>query len=746
MASFLTNPALLWAGLAAIAIPILIHILNKRRFKRVDWAAMDFLLRAQKINRRRVRLEELILLLMRCAIMGLLGLLLARPFFSLEQGAGFLGSARHERVIVLDDSISMKARAAGTTPMTEAKKTLTDWVSNLATVHPNDSITLFHASNPERPIYHENLRGDASSRILDDIKKLDAADRPGDLPKTLGEVERMLQTASATQANRIVYVLSDLRLRDWSGANPNSSLTEGLKRISEKAAGCYLVDLGRASQDNLAVEEISTSDKALIAGVPTTFEVRVRNYGSAPATDVKVKFGPVDGLPVDAVIDRIMPGDSGTALFTYTFAPPQEGVEPEPVSLQATLEVEDSLADDNVRYYAARLARGLQVLIVDGDPSANAKESETFFLRKALAPRGRAISGIEATVMDEAEFDSANLAGFQAVLLANIYRLNEPRRKGLEDWVRAGGGLLFALGGQADSESFNVDLFQNGQGLCPAELEEIEGDSTQQKWVFFEPTKANHPVLRPFEGENKALLENVKIFQRWRVKFPEAAEKEGRTNVLMRYTNEAKSPALVESTFGEGRVALLTTALDLDWGNWPIEAASYVITNQELARRLAKSLAGQGSFLAGQVLQYQIDLTKTRPEATLRAPSGASANLRAAAPTNEPQSTNWNIVVEETGTRGFYELQLAGTSGDTASKALFSANIDSAEGDLARADENGLKSALSGAKVRFVQAGAALSDLGANASRVEFWRWILYALLAFLCLELFYGWRIGASR
>ena len=66
LAEWMVNPSLFLAGAAAIALPIIIHLLNKRKFIVVDWAAMDFLLDADKKNRRRIRLENLLLLLLRC--------------------------------------------------------------------------------------------------------------------------------------------------------------------------------------------------------------------------------------------------------------------------------------------------------------------------------------------------------------------------------------------------------------------------------------------------------------------------------------------------------------------------------------------------------------------------------------------------------------------------------------------------------------------------------------------------------
>src|SRR5436305_3383052 len=101
------NPAYLAAGAALISLPIIIHLINRMRFKRVRWAAMEFLLKSQKRNRRRLIIEQLILLALRCLLVLLVGVLVAR-FVGLS--FAFLGKQSVVHVIVLDDTLSMSDR------------------------------------------------------------------------------------------------------------------------------------------------------------------------------------------------------------------------------------------------------------------------------------------------------------------------------------------------------------------------------------------------------------------------------------------------------------------------------------------------------------------------------------------------------------------------------------------------------------------------------------------------------------
>src|ERR1700758_1652622 len=101
--SFL-NPAYLFAGLALISLPIIIHLINRMRFKRIRWAAMEFLLKSQKRNRRRLIIEQIILLMLRCLLVLLAGLLVARY---VGEALGITSGSGTSHVVMLDDSLSM---------------------------------------------------------------------------------------------------------------------------------------------------------------------------------------------------------------------------------------------------------------------------------------------------------------------------------------------------------------------------------------------------------------------------------------------------------------------------------------------------------------------------------------------------------------------------------------------------------------------------------------------------------------
>jgi hypothetical protein len=162
----------------------------------------------------------------------------------------------------------------------------------------------------------------------------------------------------------------------------------------------------------------------------------------------------------------------------------------------------DRLAGDDTRYAVVGVNNALRVLVVDGEPTPDAYDDEAALLVTALRPEGEVFSGIEPVVVEEAALDSASLAEFQAVVLANVYRLSEPFVEELERFVRHGGGLIVFCGDQVDLDWYNTSLVRDGDGLLAARLEEAMRPAAP---VHLETTDRFHPVMRTIDIEGDPL-------------------------------------------------------------------------------------------------------------------------------------------------------------------------------------------------------------------------------------------------
>ncbi|HRX84711.1 MAG TPA: BatA domain-containing protein, partial [Phycisphaerae bacterium] len=234
MLAALLNPALFWGGAAAVSVPILIHLLARRRFRRIRWAAMAFLVDAEKRNRRRVRIEELILLALRCLAVFLIGLFIARPFMKATGIAAVLGgSERTERIFLLDDSFSMGYVSEGRTALDRAKEGVTNLVHRLREHAPGDTVTLLRTSEPRSPVVLGALLDDKQiEQLLARLEAIEPSQQALSVSECLDAVEQLLKRDAGTMGAAL-YVLSDFQRIDWvssgsAGAGAKSAPASGL--------------------------------------------------------------------------------------------------------------------------------------------------------------------------------------------------------------------------------------------------------------------------------------------------------------------------------------------------------------------------------------------------------------------------------------------------------------------------------------------------------------------------------------
>lgn len=729
------NPMLLW-GAALVASPIIIHLLSKRRFRIVDWAAMDFLLDANRRNRRRIQLESLILLLLRCLAILLLAAFLARPVLESRHMLGkVVGTYRIERIIVLDDSPSMGARGARKTCFEEAKDGLMAFVRSVSAERPGDSITLLTTSDPDRPLISGIYASpDRAEEWAGMIAKLELSDLPAAYDRALLAVQQAIQS-SPSNVTRALYIVSDMRAKDWlAGPAEKSPVTTVLKELRPKVETLMLVDVGGRSTANVGVIALAPLDKSPVVGVPTRFEATVRNFGDSDVQDVTVTFTAGDAAPIHAKLATVKAGATASVPFTFTFR--DAGA--------ATLTAEigaDDLAADNTRYYAAAVQEGVQVLMVDGKPSSERGAAATFYLERALAPPGELRSGNLVQVVTENQFENLALEQFQTIVICNLYRLTEERIVALESYVKNGGGLVFFLGNQIDEAAYNGRLYRGGQGLLPLKLAGIEGDESERQWANLTLKAANHPVLRVYQGTSNPFLGQVKIFRWWSSVAPEDGVLPAGVNVLASLTNSKNDPLLIEKTFGKGRVLTVTTAPDTEWSTWPADP-SFVVCSLEMVSHVARATARDQQLALCAPLRQVLNINRYESQVTITPPVKERATQLRGVTAEDGKG----IVIEydDTRQRGFYRISATRRDGRPELFA-FAANIDPDEGDLRKADQAELRRRLGDTQVEF-STGFQQFRQSAEANRGELWRSLLIAMAMVLCAEQVLGWFFGQRR
>lgn len=769
----------LLAGAAAIAAPIIIHLLSKRKFRILDWAAMDFLLEAERKNRRRVRLENFLILLLRCLALALIAALAARPFYQLQSAAQAAGEgAGFERVFLLDDSASMQALGDDRQLVFDAaKNSLAKFIEDLSQSNPGDRITVVTTSNPETPLYNarfmKSTSGDASedgvAEMSAAIKALEPTDRVAEFDKALLAVEKLLR-ADSGQINRVVYVISDFRKRDWAaktGAEADRGAVQLVKkRLAPHALSVQLCDVGGNKDDNLIVSNVRILDdaeqpNAWVVGVPATVVVGVKNAGRETVEDVDVELAAGDAGTQRVSIEEIKAGEEQPATFKVSFAADGDAeTKGTNLLVRASIERPDVLRLDNDRLVAGRVSPGVRVLIVDGDQGEDVRDSERYFLNMVLAPAGLRTRFKVDWASDSQFEDGLALDQYDWIFLCNLYRVPEEQIANLDKWVRGGGGLVFALGNRIDEQFYNEKLYNDGTGLMAARLDGRQGDEEEQAWASLAIDARDHPMWTYLSQSKDARPElGTKVFQWWRMEVPkEQADKS--TIVTARITDPdvaGGTPAIVEKALGLGRATTVAIPLDADWSDWP-EDGSYAIAMHNLGSWLTRRPRDDGALAVGQPIEMRLDAQRFRrdvkigfvpPERRESSAGGDGGNKAAVKDVKTeqavPDETGRALEVKfvDTTATGYYEVETSRLDGE-AIKTLYAANVDATEGELARIDRNELQTQLGDAAT--IVAGGPAFGGGTEGAKREFSYHVLFAILGVLGVEQFLAWWFGKKR
>lgn len=717
--------SLLTIGIPLIGLPLLIHLINLRRHKRVEWAAMDFLLESQKRNKRWVFLRQLLLMLMRTAAIALLVFMLAGPVLQFQWGQ-FFGKGTTHHLVLLDDSYSMSDRWDQSTAFSEAKRVVEQLLDQATQQAGNQKLTLLRFSQAgdmtagaEVAGLEQPLDRQSYEEVVAKLNKLPVAESDAGPQET---IQAALGLPEPTDdETRIVYLISDFRKEQWQADTVTGKL---LNQLSEQSAQLQLIQCVDRTRENLAIVSLEPESGIRAAGVETWMQVTVANYGEQPASAVTATILQ-DGHKLPAVqFDAIGPGEQVTRRFRATFATAGSH------QLQANLE-SDVIEIDNVRYFACDIPQQFPVLLIDGSREGD----DGYYLRTALSPGGNSKPGWNPEVQ-RADFlrQHEQLDKYAAICLLDVPRLDDAEVKALENYVEQGGGLGIFLGPGIQRPFYNEQFYRDGEGLLPVLL-----DKPAQLFSVADPTTpdikvGDHPLFRIFGGQRNSFLSLAAVNFYFAVDPKWQPSEDGEVNVLANLRNGA--PYVVDKKFGEGRVMLQLSKLspkstDLGiWSNWSVNPVFPVYAN-ELVGYLSASRRILKQRIVGAELALEFAEADYEPEAEIRMPRTKGSEVL----TITPQVKDGVYVIEagRTDVSGVWEFELRSRDG-SSERRLLAVNVPTGEGDLHFLDREGLARQLEGVDYEFSLASQLTSEDNSFAG-FHLGDTFLYLLLAALVIE-----------
>jgi hypothetical protein len=744
--SFL-NPIML-AGLAAISVPIIIHLLNRRRFQKVVWAAMRFIQASVEKNQKRMRIEDMILLALRCLLLALLALALARPAILSDASAVF-GQSKVTGVIILDNSQSMGMSDGTATRFDKAKRAAEQTVDSL----PAGSATavllasdVVQGSIPE-PTFDLNLARKA-------LREAPLTDRATDVFPALQKALDTLKDRLALRKE--VYLITDGEAGGWRQL---AEIQRALER-SKSEIKTHVILVNEHEEKNLGVSELRLASGLSPVNQPLRFESRVTNYGKDEARNTRVSLS-VDGEPPsdEFTIDTLPAG--ATRSVTLFARLREAGFH----SVMARIP-EDRLPADDRRMVAVRAIKEVKVLLVDGDPGNEARDSEVFFLKNALVPVPPDAATeyfIKTTTISAPELSQARLDDYDAVVLANVPDFGETTVKAIESYLRRGGGLMIFPGARLNANFYNEQLFK-GAKLLPAEFGEPRGQAEQEdKFVTFQEKNYEHPIVSIWNDPGSGRLGSARFFKYYELKpaLPEEVPVKGKKeNSLQAAGSDASprnekemdagspqsilnysdgTPAVMERAWGLGRVVQFSSTADTAWNDLPVRLAWVPLLHRALGSIVQRQDEGL-NIRVGERLVRRVPAEYLDKDATFFPPRQTSVReLRRVEMVN-----GWpTLQFDQSDLAGLYDAKL----GDPPLNLKFAAQSDPSESALDELSPAQLSTLKDVAQVMTWSPNMSMKGLvEKRRTGLEFWLPIVVVCLLLAAAETFLGQWFSRSR
>jgi len=683
---------LFFAGLAALAIPIIVHLTHRQKANVVPFPSLMFVQKVPFKSRNRRKIRNWPLFLLRCAALALLALAFSRPFFNTSTVAAALGSASREVVILVDNSNSMSYGDRWERAQQAAREAIGDLSTSdrASLVFFSDAAQLAVRSTPEPSV------------LLGALETLRPTNRGTRYAPAIG-IARQLLAESGLPAKEVVLI-TDYQ-RTGFDAEQSVQLPEGTNLIG--------VDVADETSANLSIATLTLQREAADAGEHFIVNARLVNQGdeAMEGVEVTLRIGDSD---VETRAVSLEPN----AATTVQFAPRPMGNE----AVRGTvLAGSDALPGDNTFFFMINPGETLDVLVLE---NPRAHESDSFFFERALSVGLRPAFRVERRSVSQ--FQAGDLVGIDAVLINDAPFPSGSAGDALRGYIDAGGGVIVALG-----ELVGPGDWQSGDGAALVPTFDVNPvDRSADSGASLASFDRNHSVFEVFRTPRSGDFTAASFYRYWSL--------QPAPDDLVLAGFDDGNAALIARGVGSGRVLVWASSMDRFWN----DLATHPVF-VPFVHRMTEHAAGYREAQAWHTVGGNIRLAAVED---LQLPDGTAVSA------TSPDGTTTDLVTVElaTGTAdpsaapdrlaladpGFYTLSWSDDDGP--GRLVVAANLNRAESDLAKLDPEELASALS---YRAGAAGAGDLDLASQVTAEDreasqgWWWYLLILLFVILAAE-----------
>jgi hypothetical protein len=538
------NSVFLFA-LGAALLPIIIHLLNRRRIRKIPFSSLKFIEEVSHKRMRKLNMRRALILLLRTAAVLLLVIAFARPAVR-GAGAFFLpGKAPVTAVICVDNSYSMGVEREQGTVFSQAKEIAKNVVDQCGS---KDLLNLIVFSSGSEAIFEKGTHDKELVRKA--IANLELSQKATSISGAIMRACRLIRNSEFK--NGEIYVVSDFRAKRDTALVPEN--IDGIKVV--------LLPAYQEKVDNVSIDRIYTPRKLIHPGEVIKIGVVVRNHSLENEANFPLEIV-VDGKRKAEKQVNLSPASSATMSFPFSIG--KHGI----YHCEARKN-RDRLPLDDERLFILEVSKSVPVLIVKGSARMGEKEGlgGDFYLARALSPQRSSGAEFEVNTVDENALTVFDLPSRGVVLWNEPSGRDESRRETLERYVENGGGMAVFLGPNSSRLLKNQE-FMRFIGAKGAVFNEKAGT---EKLTSF---RSDHPAFSLFREEELELLSRATVsgsISAWGVA-PDS---------VLAY-EASGAPFMWECKRGKGRMLIFAAIPELKHGNLPLSPMFLPVVHTSLS-------------------------------------------------------------------------------------------------------------------------------------------------------------------
>ncbi len=679
MLSFL-NSAVLIAAVAAL-IPLLIHLFSKRRVKIIEFSSLKHLKAMQKRQVRRLKIRQLLLLILRMLIILAVVFAFARP----TSTGGQIGShASVSAVILFDNSASMNREVTDGNLFEIARHRAQQL---LGTFGESDQIALILLDNSDSQ--QEDIRFTSPAIVKEKLKLLQPKYGSADFERALDAAQKLL--AKASNLNKEIYIISDRQQHSL----PDNKLSP------DKNTHIFIVDLPLRDNDNCGLTSVDLGGQLLVPGKDFDITATVKNYGSLDREDIIASLF-LDNRRVAQTDVRVKAGQDATIRFTQNLT--RGGFHSGYIELS-----DDMFPADNRYYFSFHIPEKFNVLIVDGDGSGH-------LMALALAPSPSVNQYWSVKEVTPDNISQVNFSNYDVIIMAGAPSLPSSYHNRILSYVKRGKALFLTYGGNTDTASFNRQWAEVSGVVID---QPTKKNFTRAGYYTFQTFNVNHPIFSVFSFEKDSLPE-IKFYT-----LPKAHTL-NHAQVLALFSGNR--PALVQTTYGSGKVLTFVGPISPYYGD--LTSHAFFVP---FVARIAE-------YLTADLSHYDLTLyTGSQITRIISMKGSFRTSLKVTMPNGDtysvpPEEDNGVLIVKPrpTDLPGIYRIDYIGREIDR-----FAVNLEPTEGDLTWVDLPQFAVALGISDYRVLDPR---QDIAVTIAEMRFgkelWHIFLWAALFLLAAEM----------